>query len=72
MKYHAIPYLGRLKPQLGQKGFILDACGESGAQKCPIPGQSRQKGPVLDIKGPLGDLGDPRRALGDQVWSELS
>ena len=28
MKYHAIPYLGRLKPQLGQKGFILDVCGD--------------------------------------------
>ena len=29
--------------------------------------KKRQKGPVLAIKGPFGDLGGPRRALGGQI-----
>ena len=32
--------------------------------------KKRQKGPVLAIKGPFGDLGGPRRALGGQIWSQ--
>ena len=32
--------------------------------------KKRQKGPVLAIKGPFGDLGGPRRAPGDQIWSQ--
>ena len=32
--------------------------------------KKRQKGPVLAIKGPFGDLGGPRRTLGDQIWSQ--
>ena len=33
--------------------------------------KNRQKGHVLAIKGPFGDLGGPRRAPGDQIWSQL-
>ena len=32
--------------------------------------KKRQKGPVLAIKGPFGDLGGPRRTPGDQIWSQ--
>ena len=32
--------------------------------------KKRQKGPVLAIKGPFGDLGGPQRAPGDQIWSQ--
>ena len=32
--------------------------------------KNRQKGPILAIKGPFGDLGGPRRALGGQIWSQ--
>ena len=33
--------------------------------------KKRQKGPVLVIKGPFGDLGGPWRAPVDQIWSQL-
>ena len=33
--------------------------------------KNRQKGPVLAIKVPLGDLRGPWRAPGDQIWSQL-
>ena len=32
--------------------------------------KKRQKGPVLAIKVPFGDLGGPQRAPGDQIWSQ--
>ena len=33
--------------------------------------KKRQKGPVLARKGPFGDFRSPRRAPGDQIWSQL-
>ena len=33
--------------------------------------KKRQKGLVLTRKGPFGDFRSPRRAPGDQIWSQL-
>ena len=33
--------------------------------------KKRQKGPLLARKGPFGDFRSPRRAPGDQIWSQL-
>ena len=33
--------------------------------------KKRQKGPVLARKGPFEDFRSPRRAPGDQIWSQL-